>query len=175
MALSRPQPLALLLLCSLVGSAACTNAYPQQPGEYALSATEEIVDDCGLLATPEALWDAELLIAGNTVRMDFGLFEDQQGSDQQGSGGIELVGFFLGMDDRDTVDGSVANVTTQVRGQQCLLDSATVHLDGRTDCPSQFSGTLRVRFESRRSAGCNCELWVKYLAAQPRSSCAPAS
>jgi hypothetical protein len=169
-ALLRPQPLALLLLCSLAGSAACTNAYPQQPGEYALSATEEIVDDCGLLATPEALWDAELLIAGDTVRMDFGLFEEQQGS-----GGIELVGFFLGVDDRFTVDGSVANVTTQARGQQCLLDSATVHLDGRTDCPSQFSGTLRVRFESRRSTGCNCELWVKYVGAQPRSSCAPAS
>jgi len=169
-ALSRPRSLALLLLCALAGSAACTNAYPQQPGEYALSATEEIVDDCGLLASPEALWDAEVLIAGDTVRMDFGLFEETEGA-----GGIELVGFFLGMDDRFTVDGSVANVTTEVRGQQCLLDNATVHLDGRTDCPTQFSGTLRVRFESRRSVGCNCELWVKYVGAQPRSSCAPAS
>ena len=169
MALSRPRSLPLLLLCALAGSAACTNAYPQQPGEYALSATEEIVDDCGLLASPEALWDAEVLIAGNTVRMDFGLFEEQPGS-----GGIELVGFFLGVDDRFTVDGSVANVSTQARGQQCLLDNATVHLDGRTDCPTQFSGTLRVRYESRRNAACNCELGVRYTARQPQSSCEPA-
>ena len=170
MALSSPSRLALLLLLCLTGGAACTNAYPQQPGEYVLSATEEIVDDCGLLGAPESLWDAELLITGETVRMDFGLFEEAEGE-----GGIELVGFFLGVDDRFTVDGSVVNVSTEVRGQQCLLDIATVHLDGRTDCPTQFSGTMRVRFESRRSAGCNCELWVRYLAAQPRSSCAPAS
>ena len=159
--------LSLSLLAALPGLA-CANAYPQQEGQYLFTATEEIVDDCELLGEPEALWDAQVLIAGETLRMDYGLFEQGE------RGGTELVGFFLGVDDRFSVDGSVANITTQARGQQCLLDSATVHLQGRTDCPTQFSGTLRVRFESRRSPGCNCELWVKYRATQPQSSCAPA-
>jgi hypothetical protein len=158
--------LPLALLAALLG--ACTNAYPQQEGEYLFTATEEIVDDCELLASPESLWDAQVLIAGETLRMDFGLFE------QGDAGGTELLGFFLGVDDRFTADGSVANVATQARGQACLLDTATVHLDGRTDCPTQFSGTLRVRYESRRSAACNCELWVRYTAHQPQSSCEPA-
>ena len=164
-----PPLLPLSLLAALVGAgAACTNAYPQQEGEYLFTATEEILDDCDLLTSPEALWDAQVLIAGETLRMDFGLFE------QGDAGGTELLGFFLGVDDRFTADGSVANVATQARGQACLLDTATVHLDGRTDCPTQFSGTLRVRYESRRSAACNCELWVRYTARQPQSSCEPA-
>jgi hypothetical protein len=160
----RPSRPALLLLATLLGTA-CTNTFAQQPGSYLFTATEEIVDDCELLADPDSLWDAQLLIAGDTVRMSSALFG------QGDSGGIELVGFFLGVDDRFTVDGSVANVSTTARGQQCLLDNATVHLDGRTDCPSQFSGTMRVRYESRRDAACNCELWVTYRATQPQSSC----
>ncbi|HET9451882.1 MAG TPA: hypothetical protein VFO83_13420 [Aggregicoccus sp.] len=166
--MTSPRPLLpVSLLAALLGMA-CTNTYPQQQGDYLFTATEEIVDDCELVAEPEALWDAQVLIAGETLRMDYGLFE------QAGEGGTELVGFFLGVDDRFTVDGSVANVTTQVRGQPCLLDNVAVHLDGRTDCPTQFSGTLSVRYESRGSAACNCELWVKYTARQPQTSCEPA-
>ena len=168
MASLRPLPRLLVLPLTALLASACTSAYTQQEGTYAFSATEEIVDDCGLLSAPDDLWDAQLLIAGETLRMDYGLFG------QDGHGGIELVGYFLGVDDRFTVDGSVVNVSTVARGQQCLLDIATVHLEGRTDCPGEFSGTMRVRYESRRTAGCNCELWVRYRATQPGSTCAPA-
>jgi hypothetical protein len=116
-------------------------------------------DDCGLLASPEALWDGSLLITGQVVRVDFELLD------------MQLVGRFLAGGETFSVDGSVANATAIANGQECLLDQVSVHLEGTTVCASQFNGTLRVRYEARRPDSCVCELWTRFEAVQESATC----
>lgn len=157
--------LALLALTFSL-SVGCTRAYIQNDGPYEFTAVEVLRDDCGMLESPESLWDGELLISGEVLRMRYGLMEDMQ-----------LVGFFLGGgggDDGFTLDGSVSNASLEAQGQQCLVDQVKVHLEGTTQCATEFDGVLRVRYEPRleQAAGCACELWVQYRAVQNSSPCA---
>jgi hypothetical protein len=151
-----------LVLSSLlltVGLSLGCNSFVQNPGHYELRATEVFRDDCGLLASPEALWDGSLLITGQVVRMDFELLE------------MQLVGRFLASGDNFAVDGSVANATAIANGQECLLDQVSVHLEGDTVCATQFNGVLRVRYEARRPDSCVCELWARFDAVQESLRC----
>ena len=151
-----------LVLSSLlltVGLSLGCNSFVQNPGHYELRATEVFRDDCGLLASPEALWDGSLLITGQVVRMDFELLE------------MQLVGRFLASGDNFAVDGSVANATAIANGQECLLDQVSLHLEGDTVCATQFNGVLRVRYEARRPDSCVCELWARFDAVQESLRC----
>jgi hypothetical protein len=150
-----------LLPCLLLTAGLCLscNTFVQNPGHYDMRAVEVYRDDCGLLRSPEALWDGSLLITGQVVRMDFELLE------------MQLVGRFLESDDRFSVDGSVANATAVANGQECLLDQVSVHLEGTTVCATQFNGTLRVRYEARRPDNCVCELWARFEAVQDSARC----
>jgi hypothetical protein len=160
--LFRPLALSVLFFASSLG---CTRTYIQNDGPYEFSAVEVLRDDCGLLdSAPEALWDGELLIAGEVLHMRYGLMEDMQ-----------LVGFFLGGgDDGFMLDGSVSNASLEANGQQCSVEQVKVHLEGTTRCATAFDGILRVRYELRpgQSAECACELWVRYQAVQNSSPCA---
>jgi hypothetical protein len=146
----------------------CTRAYIQNEGPYELTAVEVVRDDCSLLSSPESLWDGELSISGEVLRMRYGLMD------------MQLVGSFLGAgtedDDAFSLDGSVANASLIANGQQCLVDQVTVHLEGTTQCATEFDGVLRVRYEPRpqQSSGCACELWVRYQAVQNSSPCTKA-
>jgi hypothetical protein len=151
-----------LLLPSLlltVGLSLGCNSFVQNPGHYELRATEVFRDDCGLLSSPESLWDGSLLITGQVVRMDFELLE------------MQLVGRFLASGENFAVDGSVANATAIANGQECLLDQVSVHLEGDTVCATQFNGVLRVRYEARRPDSCVCELWARFDAVQESLRC----
>jgi hypothetical protein len=151
-----------LLMCLLVAGGLCTSChtFPQNPGHYDLRATEVYRDDCGLLPSDEALWDGSLLITGQVVRMDFELLD------------MQLVGRFLESGNSFAVDGSVANATATANGQECLLDQVSVHLEADTaSCPTQFNGTLRVRYEARRPDQCVCELWARFEAVQNGARC----
>lgn len=86
---------------------------------------------------------------------------------------MQMVGSFLGGEDRFSVDGNVANVTAVNHGNECLLDFVTAHVEGVTLCPTEFEGTLRLRYETRHPDRCGCELWTRYRAVQDPSSCAP--
>jgi len=158
----------LLSALSLTLGLGCTRAYIQNEGPYEFTAVEVVRDDCSLLSSPESLWDAELTISGEVLRMSYGLMD------------MQLVGSFLGAgtedDDAFSLDGSVANASLTANGQQCFVDQVTVHLEGTTQCATEFDGVLRVRYEPRpqQSSGCACELWVRYQAVQNSSPCAKA-
>jgi hypothetical protein len=162
--LFRPLLLSVLALTPGMG---CTRAYLQNEGPYDFQAVEVMRDDCALLPSPEALWGGSLHISGEVVNMDYGLMD------------MQLVGSFLdgGPDDDDAfaADGSVANASLSAKGQQCIVDQVTVHLEGTTRCATEFDGVLRVRYEPRpEQTGCACELWVRYRAVQNSSPCASA-
>lgn len=143
--------LPLLLVLSGVLLPACGREHSQLHGAYALTATEIIQDDCGLLESPEALWDAEFESFGDVVRMDFDLLD------------LKLVGSYLDAVERFTVDGSVANATTSVgSGDECLLDRVSVHLEAVTLDEASFEGTIRVRYEAQSPDTCICQLLAKY-------------
>lgn len=137
----------------------------QNDGPYEFTAAEVLRDDCGMLSSPESLWDGELRTSGDVLYMTYGLMEDMQ-----------LVGFFLGSGAVAgfMLDGSVSNASLEASGQQCIVDQVTVHLEGTTRCATEFDGVLRVRYEPRlqQAAGCACELWVRYRAVQNSSPCA---
>jgi hypothetical protein len=145
---------------SALGLCLGCNSFLQNPGPYEFHAVEVMRDDCNLLRSPEALWDGSLLITGQVMRMDYELLD------------MQLVGRFLAGGEQFAVDGSVANATAIANGQECLLDQVSVHLEGTTLCPTQFNGTLRVRYEARRPDSCVCELWARFEAVQDSATCA---
>lgn len=160
--LFRPLLLSALALAPSVG---CTRAYIQNEGDYAFKTVEVLRDDCGMLSSPEALWGGTLHISGEVVRVDYGLMD------------MQLVGSFLdgGADDDDAfaVDGSITNASLTAKGQECLVDQVMVHMEGTTQCATEFDGVLRVRYEPRaQQTGCACQLWVRYQAVQNSSPCA---
>ncbi|MFL5355223.1 hypothetical protein [Archangium sp.] len=137
----------------------CTRAYLQNEGPYDFKAVEVLRDDCGLLASPEALWDGELFISGDVVRMRYGLMD------------ALLVGRFLDggseSDDAFSIDGTVTNASVTAHGAECIVDQVTLHVEGTTQCATEFKGVLSVRYEPRASqAACACQLWVQYQAVQ---------
>jgi hypothetical protein len=155
----------LLSALSLSLGLGCTRAYIQNEGPYELTAREVLRDDCSLLSGPESLWDGNLHISGEVLRMEYGLMD------------MQLVGSFLGGgaedDDAFSLDGSLANASLNANGRECIVDQVTVHLAGTTQCATEFDGVLRVRYEPRptQSAACACELWVRYQAVQNSAPC----
>ncbi|HYO59448.1 hypothetical protein [Archangium sp.] len=162
--LFRPLLMSALALTLGVG---CTRAYLQNEGPYELTAVEVLRDDCALLSSPEDLWDGEIFISGEVVRMNYGLMD------------MQLVGSFLegGSTDDDafTLDGSVANASLTTNGLECIVDQVTVRMEATTQCATEFKGVLRVRYEPRaQQSGCACQLWVRYQAVQNSSPCTSA-
>ncbi|MET0402508.1 MAG: hypothetical protein ABW123_08895 [Cystobacter sp.] len=152
----RPLLPLVLFLCLDAG---CTRANLQNEGRYQFTAREVIRDDCGLLSTEDSLWDGELTIRGDVVRFD---------SDWRG---LQLIGFVLpgGSDDDDAfiVDGSESKAAISLQGTECIVDQLWMHLDGTTQCATQFNGVLSVRLEPRvEQPNCACQLWVSYEAVQ---------
>jgi hypothetical protein len=158
------RPLLLSALFLALGSG-CTRAYIQNEGPYEFTAQEVLRDDCALLSSNEALWDANLHISGEVLRMEYGLMD------------MQLVGSFLDGDLEDgdafSLDGSLTNASLNANGRECIVDQVTVHLEGTTQCATEFDGVLRVRYEPRptQSAACACELWVRYQAVQNSAPC----
>jgi hypothetical protein len=148
-----------LLLAALALGPSCTRAYLQNEGPYVLTAVEELRDECGLLSSPEALWDVRLQLTGDVVRMDSELMD------------MQLIGsFFEGGDDAFYLDGSVSHTLVVVEGRECVVDQVTMRLEGTTQCSTQFNGVMRVRYESRHQA-CECELWTTFRAVQNDAPC----
>lgn len=153
-------------------SMGCTHAYIQKEGIYEFEYVDVIRDDCGILfsAPKEALWDGELFISGEVVRMRYGLQD------------ALLVGRFLDGSSSDndvfSMDGTVANVSLPGKEEaRCFVDQLSLHMEGTTQCATQFDGVLSVRFEQRiQQPGCACQLWVRYQAVeQDKSPCNPSS
>ncbi|MBJ6763222.1 hypothetical protein JGU66_20840 [Myxococcaceae bacterium JPH2] len=151
-----------LLVCSALTQTACL-PFAQREGEYNITPTEVLRDDCELLRETQADLHLALQITGRVVRIDFGVQN------------MQLIGFFLEEGESFTADGSVANVSTNTNGLECLLDDVSVHMEGTTQCATQFDGVLRVIYQSNRLERCSCELWIRYQAVQDDKRCVPES
>jgi hypothetical protein len=146
----RPVLLTFAALAALTAGFGCV-VHTQRDGAYAFTALEVLRDSCGLLPSPEALWDGELFVTGETLRLDYQLFE------------MRLVGAFEEVSNDFYLDGSAANVSAEVGGQECQFDLVTVSVKGTTRSPTQFTGSLRLTQQGPLDR-CNCELWLTYRA-----------
>ena len=163
MASSRSLPAFSLSVLALSLTSGCTRAYLQNEGRYEFSAVDVLRDDCGLISTPESLWDGSLSISGEVVRLD---------SDWRH---LRLIGAFLqGGPDADvsfSLDGTESNAAITLEAGECIADQISVHLEGTTQRATRFVGVMSVRIEPRvQQPWCACQLWVTYQAVQNASS-----
>nr|WP_171413573.1 hypothetical protein [Corallococcus exercitus] len=150
----------LCLTALLASTLAGCLPYSQNEGEYELIPTETLRDDCGLLETFQGNLHLNLQISGRVVRADFGVQN------------MQLLGYFLEEGEGFTADGSVANVSTTVDGDnECLLDQVQVHLDATTRCATEFSGQLRLAYDANNNTACTCELWFRFDGVQGNTRC----
>jgi hypothetical protein len=141
-----------LLVLGAGSGAGCLMGHTQREGSYDFIANETVIDDCGLLPDPKAMWDGELLISGDVIRMVYDAFDTR------------MVGTYLEATERFSADGSASNVTAPVRGKECLLDFVTLHLDASTQSPTRFSGSFQMTYEQDNDPSCVCTLLVRYTA-----------
>jgi hypothetical protein len=139
-------------LVVLIGMGLAGCAREPSPGAYAFRALELLRDDCGQVPTPEALWDGRLRAAGEVLWLDYDLFE------------MELRGQYREVEDSFFLHGSAQNVTGEVAGEACLFEWVTVHLDGKSEGPSAFTGTVEVEYESRAEPACVCRVSARFRA-----------
>ena len=155
------------IIVVLAASGSCVGrSHIQDDGDYELAFVESkvIKDTCGTLAGhPVAdapykkLWNAKLVVLGDTVRLTSQLFS------------VQLVGDYqqaLGSDKREhfILDGSANNVTANIAGAQCLVDIVNMHLEANTESAELFTGVVSVRYDTRQPASCNCEYLVNFRA-----------
>ena len=141
----------LLLLCTLavVALPGC-RAHTLQDGAYDFKAVEVTRDDCGLATQPEVFARATLLTAGHVVRLNYAYLS------------TELAGTYRYGLEEMTMDATLGNVRTRLRGQDCQVDSVTVALDSVTQSPTRFTGSMSFSFQTRTSDACTCRLFFKY-------------
>lgn len=125
-------------------------------GRYAFSLkpSDVLRDDCGLAADSAVVSTGVLRSIGNVVELDYGYLD------------IKLVGTYLDKLEQMTFDGTAVNVSTQVRGQLCLLDTVAIHLDAKTLDANHFSGAMKIVLDARSPDGCVCQLWFRYEASR---------
>ena len=118
-------------------------------GEYLLVPTETLRDDCGL-AGEDVLGPATLRTEGNLVTLNLS------------RPGLRLVGTYRFSLEEMTMDGTLSNTPFVLRGQECLLDSVSYHLDTQTSSPTTFSGAMSISYEARSPDACACKYWFKF-------------
>ena len=138
---------AIVLGCLALG---CDHV--QAPGQYAFTAEEIIRDDCELLADADALWDGRLHISGEVVWMDYALYD------------MELRGQYKYNLEAFVMDGSAANVTEVIAGEECRFDFVTVQLEGESQSESTFTGTVRANYQPSPGSLCECSVWARFRA-----------
>nr|WP_217911673.1 hypothetical protein [Myxococcus sp. AM011] len=150
----------LLLPALLVSAMSGCVPFHQDAGEYEFTPVEIFRDECGLFAANQDQFRGALQVTGRVVRLDFGLLN------------MQLIGYFLAEGDDFAIDGTIVNASARVRGQECLLDEASFHIDATTQCGTRFDGVMRVRYEAtQRPAECACELWMRFEAVKEAKRC----
>ncbi|QSQ18223.1 hypothetical protein JY572_11635 [Myxococcus landrumensis] len=134
--------------------------FDQDGGDYVFTPVEIFRDECGLYPANQDKFHGTLQVTGRVVRLDFALLDTQ------------LIGYFLAEGDDFSIDGNVVSAVAPVRGQECRLDEASIHIDATTQCRTGFDGVMRVRYEAeQRPAECTCELWMRFEAVKESKRC----
>lgn len=142
----RTLSLALLAAVSLTGC----RIHTLQDGAYDFTLTETLRDDCGLASQAGVLTRGTLLTSGHVVRLNYQYLS------------AELAGTYRYGLEEMTLDGTVTNARTTLRGQDCQVDQVAIGLDSRTVNAGRFTGTLNFTFQSRTSDACTCRFFVRY-------------
>lgn len=139
---------ALVLLSTLIlGSC---RLHTLQDGAYDFTLVETLRDDCALASQPGVFTRGTLLTAGHVVRLSYGYL------------GTELAGTYRYGLEEMTMDATLANVRTTLRGQDCQVDTVSVALDSKTVSAARFTGTLNFTFQSRTTDACTCRFFARY-------------
>ena len=134
----------------------CGRVHVLQDGAYALTVTQVLRDDCALNGQT-VLGDGTLVTAGHSVTMAFTLPE------------ARLAGTYRTSVEEMTLDGTVSNYVTVVRGQECLLDFLTLHLDTVTIDATRFRGTMSIAYYAPQADACVCKYWFDFEATRTGS------
>ncbi|MCA3016284.1 MAG: hypothetical protein INH41_28200, partial [Myxococcaceae bacterium] len=111
---------------------------------------EPLRDDCQLSAQPEVFARGTLVTAGHQVRFSSAYLD------------AELAGTYRYGLEELTLDATLANVRTRLRGQDCQVDTVTVAMDGVTQSSARFTGQLAYQFTSRSSDACTCRFFFRF-------------
>jgi hypothetical protein len=143
----------LLILLGVAGFSCSGRTHSQLQGTYAITLNSIIRDECTLSRILGVRWEAAFYFSGDIawLQMDDLLY------------GTQLVGSYLNGVEEFKLDGTVANVNGVTNSGDCLLDNVAMNFNAKTDRPSQFHGTVRVKYESTNPR-CICELWAEYQA-----------
>lgn len=144
-----PAVRALVLLLATLSLPGC-RMHTLQDGAYDFTLVEALRDDCGLASQAGVFTRGTLITAGHMVRLQYGYLS------------TELVGTYRYGVEEMTMDGSLANVRTTLRGQDCQVDSVAVALDSTTVNAGRFTGTLNFTFQTRTSDACTCRFYARY-------------
>lgn len=123
-----------------------------EDGEYVITPGEIIRDECGLAGT-DLLGPVALRTEGNLVYLTLS------------KPSLRLVGTYRFNTEEMTMDGSISNFSTVLRGRECLLDNVQIHVDTNTESTSTFSGEMSISFEARSPDACVCKFWFRFNAA----------
>lgn len=138
-----------LVLLSTLALSSC-RIHTLQDGAYDFTLVETLRDDCGLASQPGVFTRGTLLTAGHVVRLTYGYL------------GTELAGTYRYGLEEMTMDATLANVRTTLRGQDCQVDTVSVALDSKTVSAARFTGTLNFTFQSRTTDACTCRFFARY-------------
>ncbi len=139
----------LLAVLAITTVSGC-RVHTLQDGAYDFKPVEVTRDDCGLAMQPEVFARATLLTAGHAVRLTYGYLS------------TELAGTYRYGLEEMTMDATLGNVRTRLRGQDCQVDSVSVALDSVTQSSTRFTGQMSFIFQTRTSDACTCRLFFKY-------------
>ncbi len=135
-----------------LGAWSCGRNHPLEDGPYQFTLKEVLRDDCDLAHATGVFSTGTLNTTGNIVSLSYGFL------------GVKLFGTYLSGIEQMTLDGTANNVSTPVRGNECLLDSVAVHLDTVTRSPTRFDGAMSITFDARSPDACVCKFWFNYEA-----------
>ena len=123
-----------------------------EDGPYTFTLGEVLRDDCGLASTGGVLTTGTLRTEGNLVSLNLA------------QPNLRLVGTYRFSLEEMTLDGTLSNFQTTLRGQACLLDTVALHLDTTTLSPTAFEGSMSISYEARTPDACVCKFWFKFSA-----------
>lgn len=141
----------------LLGSVFCLSLtgcrmHTLQDGAYDFALTEVLRDDCGLATNPAVFTRGTLATAGHVVHLDYQYLA------------MQLVGTYRYGLEEMTMDATLGNVRTTLRGQECQVDRVAVTLDSTTVNSGRFNGTMGFTFNAQSSDACTCRLYFRYAA-----------
>lgn len=144
-----------LLISTLLAAVVLTSCrtHTAQDGTYQFVFTEVLRDDCNLATAAGVVNTGTLVTTGNIASLHYGYFD------------IELGGIYRVALEEMVLDGNASNVSTTVRGNACLLDTAAIHLESVTQDSERFDGEMTFTLDARQTPdACACKLWVKFAA-----------